>query len=174
MRKDSVKNSNGFTMMELLVTMGIFFVLVAAAGPAISNWVIKNRVDTAVVSFRGALNYARYEALNRNSWITVRPNNTSWSTGWYVFTDEGNDGFMGSGDEVLRADILNVVGLTVEWARDMPRISYGPRGLTNGGSQNSVRYCVEGDTNHGFAKGLVMSSIGRTRMVKGAEVGCTP
>jgi Tfp pilus assembly protein FimT len=112
-------------MMELLVTMGIFFVLVAAAGPAISNWVIKNRVDTAVVSFRGALNYARYEALNRNSWITVRPNNTSWSTGWYVFTDEGNDGFMGSGDEVLRADILNVVGLTVEWARDMPRISYG-------------------------------------------------
>lgn len=174
MRKDSVQNSNGFTVIELLVVMGIFFVLVAAAGPTITSWVIKNRVDTAVIGFRGALNYARYEALNRNSWITVRPNHTSWSSGWYVFTDEGNDGFMGSGDEILRAYVLNVGGLTVEWAKEMPRISYGPRGVTNGGSQNSVRYCVEGDADHTFAKGLVMSSIGRTRMVRGADVGCTP
>ena len=181
MGKDFSKKSAGFTMVELMVSMGIVIILVAAAGPAISDWVLKNRVDSEVASLRSALAYARSEALSRNMWVTIRENgarDTSnpramWNSGWQLFTDQDNDGFLGAG-EMLRARVTNIEDLTIEWANDITRISYGPRGVTNGGTQNTIRYCVSGDTDHAFAKGITINAIGRTRIVRGSDVGCSP
>lgn len=174
----------GFTMIELLVSMTIVLMLVAAAGPVVSEWLIKNRIDAEVATFRSALTYARSEALSRNIWVTIRENGVRssndseslWSGGWQLFTDLNNDGYLSTsaGEEMLRARIINLEDLSITWANDIERLSYGPRGVTNGGSQNTVRYCVADDTNHRFAKGIRINAIGRTRIVRGEDVGCTP
>ncbi|WP_211829074.1 GspH/FimT family pseudopilin [Kistimonas asteriae] len=184
MRRDFSRRSAGFTMVELLVSMGIVIILVAAAGPAISDWVLKNRVDAEVASLRSALAYARSEALSRNMWVTIRENGardttapkSMWNGGWQLFTDQDNDGFLlaTAGEEMLRARVTNIEDLSIEWSRDITRLSYGPRGVTNGGSQNTIRYCVADDTDHAFAKGISINAIGRTRIVRGSDVGCTP
>ncbi len=184
MRKEFSGKQGGFTMVELLVSMGIVIILVAAAGPAISDWVLKNRVDAEVASLRSALAYARSEALSRNIWVTIRENGTRdssdpksmWNGGWQLFTDQDNDGFLlvTAGEEMLRARVTNIEDLSIEWSRDITRLSYGPRGVTNGGTSNTIRYCVSGDTDHAFAKGITINAIGRTRIVRGSDVGCTP
>ena len=173
----------GFTMIELLVSMTIVIMLVAAAGPVVSEWLIKNRIDAEVATFRSALTYARSEALSRNIWVTIRENGVRssdseslWGNGWQLFTDLNNDGYLSTsiGEEMLRARIINLEDLSITWSNDIKRLSYGPRGVTNGGSQNTLRYCVADDTDHRFAKGITINAIGRTRIVRGADVGCTP
>src|SRR5687768_6824004 len=63
----------GFTLTELVVTVGIAGVLLALGAPALSEMMAAQRVKTATVDFYTSLAYARSEAIKRNAVVTVTP-----------------------------------------------------------------------------------------------------
>lgn len=172
MENDFSRRLKGFTLLELMISTSIIAVLVATAGPYMSQWIVKNRVDIEVADFRAGLGYARYTALNKNKWVTIRHRGNNWHNGWYIFEDNNHNGTEDNDDVRLKTHDGVPHSINIQWGRNVSKLSYGPRGVTNGGTQNIVRYCVLDDTVHKFAKGVVINAIGRTRVARGTVVGC--
>jgi type IV fimbrial biogenesis protein FimT len=78
----------GFTMIEMLVAMGVLGILIAVAGPALSGMASSQQVRSASYDIYSTLTHARSEALTRNASVTVAPTEGDWARGWTI-TDSG-------------------------------------------------------------------------------------
>jgi type IV fimbrial biogenesis protein FimT len=61
----------GFTIIELMVTVTLASILLAIAVPSFRGMMANNRVVTQSNDFVGALNFARSEAITRNTNVTL-------------------------------------------------------------------------------------------------------
>lgn len=66
----------GFTMIELMVTIAVAAVLVALAAPTFRTYTAKKKVEGALAELATDLQFARSEAVSRNTpvRVTVNPN----------------------------------------------------------------------------------------------------
>lgn len=84
---------DGFTLVELLVTISIVAILAALAFPSYREFSIRMTVSDNTNSLVGALNAARSEAVKRGRAAAVIANGGNWSDGWQVVVAaENNDG----------------------------------------------------------------------------------
>ena len=74
--------SLGFTLTELLVALAIVAVGASLAAPSLSRMSANNKVRSEAESLLNGLNYARAEALRRNSAVTLAL--TPGGAGWTV------------------------------------------------------------------------------------------
>ncbi len=63
----------GFTLLELLITLVIVVVLVAMGAPAMTGLLDRMRVEDAVSRWQADLTYARQAAATYNTIVTVCP-----------------------------------------------------------------------------------------------------
>lgn len=77
------RSGAGFTLVELLVTVAIVGFLLAIAAPSLRQITINQGIRTASFDLFSALEYARSEAIKRNTTVSVKPD-SAWSTGWKV------------------------------------------------------------------------------------------
>jgi type IV fimbrial biogenesis protein FimT len=96
----NMENEQGFTLVELLITIVVVSVLLATAVPSIMQMVKNNRVTTQANKLVTAIQLARNEAVKRgtrsticaaNADLTNCSGNTDWSNGWIVFSNLEND-----------------------------------------------------------------------------------
>lgn len=96
MNNKKINSQHGFTMIELLVTIGIVGILAALAGPSFTSFINSTRLSSTTQLLMSDLNQARSEAIKRNVHVLVcTPNNaqtdcaasTNWQTGWLVCTE---------------------------------------------------------------------------------------
>lgn len=101
----------GFTLIELVVTMVVLAVLVAAAVPSFTRLLLNAHRSTVLSELTAALNLARAEALGRGLPVVVcRSSNAttcgsgSWEQGWLVFINNDNDSpaVVDAGEEILK------------------------------------------------------------------------
>jgi len=74
----------GFTLIELLVTVAVLGVVMTMAAPSFVDLIKSNRLKSAAFDLAVSLNYARSEAIKRNTDATVTPAAGGWSSGWSV------------------------------------------------------------------------------------------
>ncbi|MGH8383961.1 MAG: GspH/FimT family pseudopilin [Pseudomonas sp.] len=65
--------SKGFTLVELLVALGIFLVLITLAVPAFTRSAQATKADTEIGDLQRGLNFARLEAIDRGVATRLRP-----------------------------------------------------------------------------------------------------
>jgi type IV fimbrial biogenesis protein FimT len=103
----------GFNLVELLVVVALAAILMAIGTASYRYITNSNRVSSEINGLLGDIQVARSEAVKRGQTISVCPSNTgtsctnsSWQSGWIVFTDFNGNGEVDSGspyyDTVLR------------------------------------------------------------------------
>ena len=97
----SMEKQKGFTLVELLITIVVISILLAAAVPSFMQAIKNNRVTGQAISFVISTQMARNEAIKRGASTTMCAANADmdacsgsndWSTGWIVFSDLNRDG----------------------------------------------------------------------------------
>jgi type IV fimbrial biogenesis protein FimT len=103
--------SGGFTLTELMITLTVIGILVAAGLPSLANLVRDQRIKTATSDVFVSLIYARSEAIKRNDRVVVCAanstidgcaNSSNWAAGWIVFLDTDANGFPSTAADILR------------------------------------------------------------------------
>src|SRR5512133_2253989 len=81
--------SQGFTLVELLVTLAVAGILASLAMPSYREFVANQRIKTASFDLMSSLTLARSEAIKRAAQVTVAPAGGTWANGWSVTSPDG-------------------------------------------------------------------------------------
>lgn len=89
----SIRRKQGFTLLELMVTIAIAGILLTIGVPSFQSVVTRNRISANTNEFIVAINLARSEAIKRGSEVSVckSTDGTScttsgdWGKGWIVY-----------------------------------------------------------------------------------------
>ncbi|WP_417549927.1 GspH/FimT family pseudopilin [Methylophaga sp.] len=87
--------NNGFTLIELMITLVVVIILVAIAAPSFNSMIRDSRAATQANNLLSSLQVARSEAINRGVRVSMRRmsnTNSVWEDGWRIFTDWDGDG----------------------------------------------------------------------------------
>ena len=176
-------NQKGLTLIELLVAISILAILVTLAAPSLQDTRKSSEVRGHVRDFKGALMFARGEAVTRNKIISMCPSadgaacdtaNDDWTNGWLIFVDNGSAGFANGifnsadGEELLRVyeyDGTNSVAVldpgddgTTDASVDF--LTWNHRGFMFNDARSLVVVC-EQDKEERYTRGLMIERSGR-------------
>ncbi|MGB0467583.1 MAG: GspH/FimT family pseudopilin [Pontibacterium sp.] len=162
----------GFTLLELIMTLGIISILLLVALPNLGVWVRESRVQTTANRLQSVLSLARAEAVNRGYRITLCASdtgtrcNSNKRQGKYIWrfallfqdTDE-NRLYDSATDELIRHMILSDK-VEVLWNRGESTVYQGDGSLL-GGSNGSFYVFDAAEPADGLR--LVAQMTGRVR-----------
>lgn len=153
------RKSGGFTLPEMLITMGIASIVLSTAIPSISSAIKDNQLVTHLNALVTDIHIARSEAAKRDTRVILcRSNNTAasvpscggdtrvWSSGYIVFADDGNysnNVYDAATDTLLRVGRPAADGIKMRtswsWNRNL---EFNSNGSTNeGGAVATMSIC---------------------------------
>ena len=90
-KRNTVKN--GFTLIELMVTVALVAILLTVAVPSFTTYQRNAELTSFTNTLLSGINAARGEAMKRGRNAMVVPtDSTNWSNGWTVFVDINRSG----------------------------------------------------------------------------------
>ncbi|HAD05451.1 MAG: hypothetical protein A2005_08435 [Desulfuromonadales bacterium GWC2_61_20] len=178
------RRNRGFTLVELMITIGVAGILLSFAVPTFLDVVKNNRLRTDTATFAGALNLARSEAIRRSQQVSVciSSNGTScitsggWEQGWLVFADVDQDEEVDTAADIIRVFRPLAPGVTLRTTATFDDyISYNATGVSQGAAVGNGTFRVCDDRGVPRAYGVIVNITGRVRTTTvDAEVGSCP
>lgn len=131
------KANQGFTLIELVITITVLAIVATVAVPSFRNVIVSNSVSFDRDEFFTLANLARSEAIKRGTAVTIcRSSDGSscndslaWDQGWLAFHDANADGNKDSGEEEIRSIGALDGQVSVAYSGSDDRITYTSRGL---------------------------------------------
>ncbi|MBQ0796602.1 GspH/FimT family pseudopilin [Zhongshania sp.] len=80
----------GYTLLELMVTLGIVAILAGVAVPSFNGFIQTQRLRSAANDLTTSFNLARSESVKRNVDVLMAPSQVLWSDGWLVKLGDGS------------------------------------------------------------------------------------
>ncbi|WP_422776394.1 GspH/FimT family pseudopilin [Pseudomonas mediterranea] len=116
--------TKGFTLVEVLVALGVLLILITMAVPAFTGSMQSTKADTEIGDLRRALNFARMEAIDRGVTTRIGPTaqGSAWSGELTVYDSTGNPA------NVLRVVPAMSSGATLTLTSDVTNIDFNNLG----------------------------------------------
>ena len=170
---------NGFTVIDLMMTLAVAAVLLALAIPSFNTLALNKRITAQTNEFLSSLALARSEALKRVSPVTVCrsangttcANSGGWEQGWIVFNDKDKDAQVDSTNEPILKYVTTLPGgNTLRGSTNVARhITFVSSGSAV--QLGTLALCDErGAGEH--ARSINVSITGRSRVESTAPVSC--
>lgn len=175
----------GFSLIELVVTIMVLAIVVSIALPGMRDFIVGNRLSSAVNGFVGLINYARSEAIARNQDVMVCPraleasicaSTLSWNVhDVQVFVDEDGSGQLNGAELVLKtmaAVDASDVNMAFDQANDVALV-FGSAGFARN-AQSFKIYAKSNDAAYvaRFGRTVCVSKAGRVRVMAYAVTSC--
>lgn len=140
----------GFTLVELLVTIAVAGVLVAAAVPQFQSMVRRQQMASVANDMIMSINFARSEATRVGGGVQMQAvnatnNGNEWGPGWQIVGPTGT---------VLQSFIGATGGMTINGTDGVNVVTFNGRGLPNLTVQMDM-------CNPGSGVRIAMSAVGR-------------
>jgi len=156
----------GFTLVELIITIGIFTILAVIAFPSFQKWQRQNEARQLFRNIAPNLSLARSSALTYHTAVSIcggLPSGCTgkWNDGMLIFTDLNHNGKIDKADHILLYAPLGLHYGNLTWrgAGGRTHILFQESGLPLG-SNGSLLYCGENSQYH---RSVVLSMMGHVR-----------
>ena len=174
----------GFSLIELLVTVALVSILLAAVIPNMRTFLLNNQLSSGVNDMLHSIQVARTEAIKRqNGNVVVCGTSTptvadtamtcDYATfnAWFVFQDTNGNWQHDAGEPVIERHNLLDTNVTVKTDANARIVSFGPSGFANpAGVKVPMRTLVICDSRGvqkvgaaATARALFVSTTGRAR-----------
>ena len=174
----------GLTLVELLITLAVAGILVAAASGGATQLIEQHRASAAVNQMLGAVRFARHAAVAHRSPATLCPadglrgnpsqaakcgRRNTWHNGALVFLDRNANGRFDGSDALLRRLPRLQAGDRFYWRsfRNRTYLMLRPSGLTDWQNGNLL-YCPEGGDPK-LARQIVINAQARVRHARDSD-----
>ncbi len=169
------RNVYGFTLVELLTSLGILTLLATIGVPATQQFVGNQQLVSASNMLAANLSLARSESIKRRQPVLIDNADGDWASGWRVFVDLNNNGQLDDGELLLRQEQSLPKGVIAKGNTPVRRyIRYTPLGnakLLGGAFQaGTLTLCHTSGTQ--AVRRLVLSASGRLRRERGEPGPC--
>lgn len=182
--------SRGFTLVEILVALGIAALILGIAAPSFDEFRRSNRLTAAANDFLAATQIARTEAIKRQLPVSVCPTadpsdaaavcGAGRFTAWLVFVDVNSDCLRAGANEVI-VKAEGPVASTLTASSNGNCLSFAPTGfLQNVAGRPSATlsvYCDDrglaalGGQNQSAGRGIFVTNTGRSRVTRDVSSG---
>lgn len=177
-----MRRQGGFTLIELMIAVGLTGLLLSMAVPAMDIFVSNARQTGAFNDFVSTIHKARSTAVTTNTRVTICPSasgtdceSVGWDEGWIVFSDLDSDRDVDN-DETIIATSGPIDGLTMESNEFATFMMYRPNGrvmnASLNGSSGAFTLCDKRGADH--AKVMIIDLSGRPRPSKTMPDGTAP
>ena len=139
------KSNNGFTLIEIMVTVAIVGIFASIALPSFAKLIENNRISTATNQLVSALVLTRSEALKRSNDVTICASSTQdscstsgdFSEGWVVYQDCDGNG-------AITTSSVDCDGDAISNEREIIKVSEGFESLYINNPSPSITYLFSG------------------------------
>lgn len=163
---------NGFTMIELLVTVTILGIATIIAIPALNEFIIKNKADSEVIALQRFVLTARNAAINSGQQVTICPlsagtctNDWNKSISMFINTTDptkynaATETMVKVKEQISSGDALSF--------NDGATLIYSPTGRLVNGKNIELIYCPK--NHHSMARGVTISLSGRAYITQDTD-----
>ncbi|HEY5623308.1 MAG TPA: GspH/FimT family pseudopilin [Gammaproteobacteria bacterium] len=178
----TIREQNGFTLAELIATVGIAALLMSIAAPSLNQLTLNTRQITSANALLTDFHLARDLAITNNSRVTVCPSSggeqcedVSWEEGRIVFVDRDSDRTV-SGDEFVERASTELDALEIDSEQFAASISYRPNGRAMAESvrDNTGQFVLCDSRGGSEARVVIVDMSGRPRVSRTTMLGLTP
>jgi type IV fimbrial biogenesis protein FimT len=152
-----------------MVTVALVAITSSIAAPPLYHFTLDNRRASNVNELVGQLQYARSEAITRNSEVVVCPSaggedceDTTWESGWIVFADPNSNAAVDAGETVLKiADAIHGATFSTGEFDSFLRFRANGRVMVNNPAENSGEFTVCDERGAAYARVVQIDLAGR-------------
>ncbi len=148
---------NGFTLVEIMITLAVLGVLIAVGVPQFSSSTANSRLTSAINTLSGDLAFARTEAIKRGVDVDVKSSNADWAIGGWTISHTNL-----SGDTTkFRISPALTANATISTNPATTSVTFSANGRTT----TQVAFSLCDNRNGNFGKKVTLNQTGQTYLV---------
>lgn len=178
------RGKNGFTLINLMLTLAIAGIAMTIGVPALNNLAARGQQTAEINSLVRHLHLTRSHAIKTGVNHVLCPSAdglaclgaSQWDRGYILFQDKNKDGVRDPGEELLQAyRSTSEISIGMNSTSGRTQVTYRQDGFSVG-SNLTLTFC---DPERGIPpKAVILSNTGRTRVSKtrwdGSPLTCNP